>query len=182
MNKQIALAFATLVVSGAAAAQPYVAVSAGGSKVDVDCEGASTCDKSGTAFRLLGGYKFTPNLALEAGYMNFGKARFADTGLSLDLKADAFTVGGAYHADFASNWNFVARLGLASMNTKGFATVGAVSGSLSELNAQLYGGLGVGYKISKNMSLDLAMDVSKVEIEGEKSNVAAYTVGLTFGF
>ena len=157
-------------------------ISAGTSRHDVDCEGAATCDKSGTAFKLLGGYKFRPNLALEGGYMSFGKSKFADSGASLNLTVSGFGVGGAFHQDLAKDWNFVARLGLAQMKTKADATLGTASGSDSESNAQLYGGLGLGYKLNKQVSIDAAWDFSKGEYANQKGNVNAFSLGLTFDF
>jgi OmpA-OmpF porin, OOP family len=182
MKKQVLLAAAALALSGAAAAQTYGVISVGTSKHNIDCAGAATCDESGNAFKLLGGYKFNPNFAVEAGYMNFGKSRAADPGVSLDLTVDGFGIGGAFHQDFATNWNFVARLGLAQMKTKANATLGGSSGSDSESNAQLYGGLGIGYKLTKQLSVGASWDFSKAEIAGEKGNVNAYSLGLTFDF
>jgi OmpA-OmpF porin, OOP family len=182
MKKQVLLAIAALALSGAASAQTYGVISVGSSKHNLDCAGATTCDKTGTAFKLLGGYKFNPNFAVEGGYMNFGKSRAADAGDSLSLKVDGFGIGGAFHQDFATNWNFVARLGLAQIKTKASATLGGVGGSDSDSSAQLYGGLGLGYKLTKQMSIDAAWDFSKAEFAGEKGNVNAYSVGLTFAF
>jgi OmpA-OmpF porin, OOP family len=178
MKKQVLLAAAALALSGAAAAQTYGVISVGSSKHSVDCE-ASNCDKSGTAFKLLGGYKFNPNLALEAGYMSFGKSKDTFEGLDAELSVNGFGIGGAFHQDFATHWNFVARLGLAQMKTKGSLEG---FGSISDSTAQLYGGLGVGYKLTKQMSIDAAWDFSKGELEGEKGNVNAYSIGLTFAF
>lgn len=182
MKKQVLLAAAALVVSAGASAQTYAVIAAGTSKIDLDCAGAATCDDSGSAFKLLGGYKFTPNFALEGGYMSFGKAKAADPGVSLQLEVDGFGIGGAFHQDFATHWYFVARLGLAQIKTKASATAGGSSGSDNESKAQLYGGLGVGYKLTKQLSVGGAWDFTKAEIVGEKANVNAYTVGLTFDF
>src|SRR5262245_32793760 len=87
---------ALLVASAAASAQGYAVLSAGASQLDLDCAGASTCDKSGTSFKLLGGYSFAPNMAAEFGYFDFGKARAADSGASLDVKTTAFGGGIAF--------------------------------------------------------------------------------------
>jgi OOP family OmpA-OmpF porin len=182
MMKQVLLAAAALAVSGAAAAQTYGVISVGTSKQDLGCSGAATCDESGNAFKLLGGYKFNPNFALEGGYMSFGKSRAADPGVSLDLTVNGFGIGGAFHQDFATNWNFVARLGLAQMKTKAKATVSGASGTDSDSSAQLYGGLGVGYKLTKQLSVGAAWDFSKAEFAGEKADVNAYSIGLTFDF
>ena len=182
MKKQVLLAAVALALSGAAAAQTYGVIGVGTSKYDFDCTGATTCDKSGSALKLFGGYRFSPNLALEGGYMNFGKARAADTTDSLDLKVDGFGIGGAFHQDLGTNWNFVARLGLAQMKTKATATSVGLSASVSDSSAQLYGGLGLGYKLNKQMSIGGAWDFSKAEIVGEKIDVNAFTLSLTFDF
>jgi opacity protein-like surface antigen len=182
MKKQVLLAVAALALSGAAAAQTYAVVAAGTSKHDLDCAGAATCDDSGTAVKLLGGYKFNPNFAIEGGYMSFGKSKAADPGLSLNLEVDGFGIGGAFHQDFATNWNFVARLGVARMKTKARATAANLTGSDSDSSTQLYGGLGLGYKLTKQLSVGVAYDFTKAEISGEKADVSAFTLGLTFDF
>lgn len=182
MKKHILLCVAALALSGAAVAQPYGVVSAGGSRHDIDCDGFASCDKSGTAFKLLGGYKFTPNWAMEGGYFNYGKSKASDPGVSAEVKVDGFGIGGAFHQDLSPDWNFVARLGVASMKAKGTASSGAISGTVSDRKAQLYGGVGIGYKLSKSMSIDAAIDASRAELEGDKANVTAFSVGLTFGF
>jgi OmpA-OmpF porin, OOP family len=182
MKKQVLLAAAALALSSAASAQVYGVVSVGSSKIKIDCAGAATCDESGTAFKLLGGYKFTPNFAIEGGYMSFGKAKAADPGISADFTVNGFGIAGAFHQDFATNWDFVARLGLAQMKTKVNATLGSATGSDSDSSAQLYGGLGINYKLTKQLSVGAAWDFSKAEFSGEKANVNAYSLGLTFGF
>jgi OOP family OmpA-OmpF porin len=184
MKKHLLLATAALTLAGAASAQTYVAVSVGASDHDLGCGGATVCDESGTAFKLLGGYRFAPNLALEGGYMSYGKSKARDAGLGigLDTTVDGFGIGGAFHHDFTPNWNFVARLGLAQMKAKLKATSGGASGSDSDSSAQLYGGLGLGYKLNKQMSIDGAWDFSRAKYSGEKLDVSALSLGLTFSF
>jgi OmpA-OmpF porin, OOP family len=182
MKKQVLLAVAALALSSVAAAQTYGVISAGKSKHDLDCDGAATCDDSGTAFKLLGGYKFTPNFAVEGGYMSYGKTKAADTGISLNLEVDGFGIGGAFHQDFATNWNFAARLGVAQMKAKARATAGGISGSDSDSSAQPYGGLSLGYRFTKQLSLDAAWDFSRAKVAGEKVDVRALSLGLTFDF
>lgn len=175
MKKQVLLAVAALALSGAAAAQTYGVVSIGSSKVDgLDCSGTGlSCDDTGTAFKLLGGYKFMPNFALEGGYMNFGEAKVSDGVDSLKIKADAFVIGGAFHHDFSQSWNFVARLGLARVKAK---ASGAFSGS--DTSTEAYGGLGLGYRLTKQMSLDASWDFTKAGDE----DVRALSLGLTYSF
>lgn len=185
MKKQLLLAAAALAVSGAASAQVYGVVSAGVSKHDVDCAGTVSCDTSGSAFKVLGGYKFTPNVALEGGYMSFGKTKavVADVvNVNVDLNVTGIGIGAAFHQDFATNWNVVGRLGLAQMKSKVTASANGVSVSDDDSKTKLYGGLGIGYKLTKQLSLDAAWDFGQSDFQGEKSNVNALSLGLTFGF
>jgi OOP family OmpA-OmpF porin len=162
----------------ASQAEPYVAASLGSSKFDVDCEGTTSCDTRSTGLKLLGGYKFTPNFAIEGGYMDFGKASATFGGVPITLKAAGLGVGAAFHQDLSPNWNLAARLGVASINTE----ASALGDSADDSSTQLYGGLGIGYRISPKVSLDASYDFSKLEIGGEKGNVSMVGIGVTVSF
>lgn len=187
MKVQVLTALAALALSTAASAQLYGVVSAGISRLDVDCTGASSCDKSGTGIKLLGGYRFMPNLAAEVGYFDYGKAKAAAPGITGDIKNTAFGGGVAYHLDLAPSWNAVGRLGVAQVKTKISGTVsGLGSASDSDSNTALYGGLGVGYKLNRNLSIDGAWDFSKSKYNkngvDESGNINVFSVGVTYGF
>jgi OmpA-OmpF porin, OOP family len=160
-------------------ADPYVAASLGSSKLDDDCAGTIACDTRSTGLKVLGGYKFTPNFAIEGGYLDFGKAKATlANGVPFTLKVNGLGVGAAFHQDLNQDWNLVGRLGVASLK----AEVGVPGGSAEDTNAQLYGGLGVGYRITPKMSIDASYDFSKAEFRGGKSNVNMLGVGLTVSF
>jgi len=74
-SQRLVVALAAATLAGLASAQGYAGIGIGQSRAKFDCTGADTCDKTGNAFRLYGGYQFTPNLALEAAYYDQGKAR-----------------------------------------------------------------------------------------------------------
>lgn len=190
MKTQILTALAALTLSTAASAQFYGGASVGISRFSADCSGTSTCDKTDTAFKLMGGYKFTPLVAAEVGYFDFGKSKASLGSVNSDLKLNGFGIGAAFHADFASNWTGVARLGVAQMKTKLTGRQGAVSLSESDNNATLYGGLGVGYRLNKQTTIDGAWDFSKAKFNknffgvpiDDSSSVNALSVGVTFSF
>lgn len=184
---QTALGAVLLVTSAAVSAQVYGVISAGTSRISLDCTGAAACDKTGNSFKLLGGYKFSPNLAAELGYFDFGKAKASDSVLAGSVKTTAFGGGVAFHQDLTPAWRFVGRLGIAQVKTKIDATlVGVGSASDSDNNVQPYFGVGVGYKLNKDMSVDLAWDATKSKYSkngaSTSGNVNAYSIGLTFGF
>lgn len=188
MKKHLLVALAVLSLSAVASAQTvYGVVSAGASKSSFDCLGAPSCDKSDTAFKLMGGYKFMPNVAAEIGYFDFGKQKLSGGGASLEYKNSAFGIGVAYLQDIAADWNFVGRVGVAQMKTKVSGSApGFGSASDSDNNTTLYAGLGVGYKLSKTVSIDGAFDFSRGKFNkdgaNESGSVSALSLGLTFGF
>lgn len=187
MKKHSLIGLAALAICTAAAAQPYAVVSAGSARMNVDCTGVASCDKSDTAFKLLGGYRFAPTWAVEFGYFDFGKARAADAGVALEITNSALGVGVAFHQDLGTDWNAVARLGAARVKTKISGSVsGLGSASDSDNNVAAYGGLGVGYKLSPKVSLDLAWDFTRSQFKkdglDETGNLNAVSLGLTFSF
>lgn len=159
-------------------AEPYVVASLGSSKLDVSCAGTTACDTRGTGLKLLGGYKFTPNFAIEGGYLDFGKATSTVDGVDLTLKTSGVGVGAAFHQGLSPDWNLVARLGVASLKTDASIRIG----SIDETHTQVYGGLGIGYNITPKVSLDASYDFSKLEVVGQKGNVSVLGVGLTASF
>lgn len=169
--KKAIVGIAVSLLAGVSAASPYVSASAGSSTVDA-CEGASNCDDGSTGFKILGGFKFNPNMAIEGGYFDFGKA----SSLGDTFKVNGFGVGGAFHFDVNSDFGVVARLGVANMKGEASAS------SSSETSTQLYGGLGLGYKVAPNWSVDAAYDFSKAKFAGEKVDAHMFSVGVTFGF
>ena len=184
MMKKIAIAIAAIasMTASTAFADAYIGGGIGQGHVNLDCEGAATCKTTNTGYKIFGGYKFTPNIAGEVTYFDFGKARAADPGLSLDLKATGFGLGVAFLGDFAPQWSGVARLGIASNKVKASATLGSLAGSDSETSTNAYAGFGIGYEISKGLALTGAIDFTRAKISGESGNLRLVTVGLTYGF
>lgn len=168
--KKAIVGLAVLLLACTSYASPYVSISAGSSTVDA-CNGAANCDDGSTGFKLLGGYKLNPNVAVEGGYFDFGKASSGGA----TLKANGFGVGGAFHYDVNSDFGVVGRLGVAAMKAD-------ASASSSESSAQIYGGLGLGYKVAPAWSVDAAYDFSKIEFGNDKFNVHMFSVGVTFAF
>lgn len=179
----LAVAAASSMFAGAAFAEGgYVGGAIGQGYTNLDCSGAATCNRSDTGAKVFGGYQFDKNLAAEVTYFDFGKARAADSGVSLDLSSSAVGVGLALMGEFAPQWSGVARLGVASVRMKGDATVSSLSGSTSESNTKAYAGLGIGYEVAKGLSLTAAIDISRGEIVGESMSLRLVSVGLSYGF
>jgi len=72
--KKVASAVLLALAMGGAHAQVYIEGALGATNLDADCDGVVSCDNNDTGLKLIGGYKVNPNLAVEFGYLNFGKA------------------------------------------------------------------------------------------------------------
>lgn len=182
MNKIIlAIAALSTLSANTAFAQTYVGGAIGQGHVNLDCAGVASCDKSDTGYKIFGGYKFTPNVAGEVTYFDFGKAQASDNGASASIKGTGLGLGVAYFGDFAPQWSGVARLGIASNRVKVDTTpTSSFVGSESSTNAYL--GFGIGYEISKGLQLTGALDFSRAKYQGTSGNIRLATVGLTYGF
>src|SRR5260221_5088440 len=95
-------AIAVLAVTASAFALPaaaqmnmsafYVGGSLGQSKFKNSCTGLPaglSCDEKDTAWRILAGYQFNPNIAAAIGYHNFGQTKTSRGGIDMKDKASA---------------------------------------------------------------------------------------------
>jgi hypothetical protein len=131
MNRTARLA-STLVAAAAAggttvmaAEGPYVGAGILQSRFDSDHFSVEDVDKDDISWKILGGYKFTPNLGVEAAYTDFGKsdAPSLAVGGPFEAKADAISVFGVGSWPVGPLDLFV-KVGAARIDAKG--NVGAV--------------------------------------------------------
>lgn len=172
--KKIANALLCVSMLGAAAAHAE-GLSVGGSLASTkwkgdDIGGLST-DKSATGGKIYGGYSFTPNFGLEAGYATFGKYKSA----AGSVKADGF------YADA------VGTLPLGN----GFSALGRVGVFNGKLDSSLAGddrgtsykvGAGVQYDFDPKLGIRGEWERYRFDALGAKSNADMYSVGLNYKF
>jgi OmpA-OmpF porin, OOP family len=182
-----AIFLAGLMLCGAALAQGYVGVSAGQAKVDVDCSGTLTCDDTDNAYKIFGGYMFTPNYGIEGAYYNQGKVRqtFSDPDLG-DVRAEFKGDGlGLYAIGVLpfDRLSLFAKLGIVSSKIKLNAT-SSVLGSFSDSDRSTKAAfaLGAGYEFTKNIGARLEFERMRVEFEGDKVDVDLISVGVLYRF
>jgi OOP family OmpA-OmpF porin len=187
--KKIFLAIAaltSLATTSAFADGGYIGGAVGQSHFNADCSGTTNCKNNDTGYKLFGGYKFSPNMAAEVSYFDYGKITagvpLGGTVFNVQIKGSGVGLGVAFMGDFAPQWSGVARVGIASNRTKVSATGGGFSGADSETKATAYAGLGVGYALTKEMKIDAALDFSNLKYSGQTANVRLLSVGLTYAF
>lgn len=163
-------------------AHAYVGVAAGLSHMSVDCSGSTSCDKTDTGGKLVAGYRFANGFGLEAGYINFGKARGADATSSAELKPTALMLGGAFALPLGNEWGMNFRLGAARVKTKVEASFGTARATESQTRTKAYAGVGLTYAISSAVNLELAVDSTQGQLNDEKGTLQLVSVGATFAF
>ena len=165
--------------SRAAETAGYLLAAGGSSHQNNDCSGLSSCDNTGNAFKVVGGYRFGNGLAMEAVSYDFGKATARLQGLTLQVKAKAVGIGAAVYAELAPNWVATVRLGIASVKMKANANNGF---SASEDSTNAYAGLAIAYHFTPAVSAELGFDSTKGKLLGETGNISAVTVGVGVKF
>lgn len=186
MFKKFMVAAAATVIAASASAEGYVGGAFGVSKLDFDCAETLSCDTSDTVWKLYGGYKINPGVAVEAGYVNFGETKysyaFAGDAVQGKLSASAFTVGVAVHGDMTPKFSAVGRIGLAMVKAELTESLGSLSVSESDTNARVYLGVGVAYAVTPEVKVTADLDFTDVKLDGETGNVRALNVGLMYKF
>jgi opacity protein-like surface antigen len=195
MNKRVLAiaAAASLMLSTGAFAQGYLGFSAGATKLHDSCEGTLTCDTTDTGGKVFAGYKFLPYLGAEVIYFDFGKAKgtvdLGEGGIAaFDVKTTAVGAGVLLTGTFAETWTGSARLGVAQVKVNVGGSYEGISGLFKPRSTQGYLGLGVGYLVTRNLSIDAAYDYTRARIESSTAdfsatdNVSLYSIGLTYTF
>jgi len=150
----------------------YAGGSVGQSSTSLDT--ATLSKKSDTAFSLLGGYKMSQNLGIEAAYVNLGKVSTAAWSADLSAVAVTAVVAIPVYTDFA----FYGKLGFARTSF-GYATGGI---SVSRTTATF--GLGGQFKIDPNLGVRVGWDRYAVgdAIAAPSGNSDLFAVGVVFKF
>lgn len=182
---QALAAAAVMCLAAPASAQFYGGLGAGPSRIDIDCAGADTCDRTDTGYKLYGGWELAGPFAVEALYLDWGRARASATPVeappaSLSTRVRGLGLAGVYIARFG--WGTcVARLGVASNRARTTVTLGTDSASDSfNHTAPLYG-FGCFYPITPGVAISADLDFSRAKYTAQdKANLRLFSVGLRF--
>lgn len=156
--------------------------------------GLSASDSgSDNKWRLQGGYRFNPNLAVEAGYIDFGKARYtaAYSGGSAQgsLKAGGVDVVGLVGLPLNDSFSVFAKAGVVAASVKSRLAASApatlASGDATTHVVRPLLGVGALYKLSDHV--DLRADYDHVSGLGKsdktgKMNANLFSLGMAYNF
>lgn len=183
--KTMALLAVALAVSGSAwAADGYFEADVGNGHVQTDCSGSTDCSTRATGWKLLGGMKLTPSIALEGMYTDYGHARGTakidgKTYYNAENKVTAFGAGAAYNWAFAPDWLLTGRAGLAINRSK--ITAASTSSTYTQSKLFPYFGVGAGYQVGTSTTVVIGADFSRAYNSDTHPNLQLYTIGLRWG-
>lgn len=194
--RKIVLACCLAVSTGATMAQTYVSARVGVTEFGIDCEGASTCDKSDAGYQFNVGYKFTPQVAAELGYVNFGKVHatgylygyvggyyfYSPTYMTVDMDMTGWTAAVALRAPVSPVLSGVLRLGVATITVDSQVSLAGSARTVSETKANPYLGLGLEYAFSKNIKGTLSADFTQFQLSGQTGDVRMLSIGAQYDF
>lgn len=176
-------AAAALLGTGHAMAQAYVGGAIGFSQLDGACDDiGDSCDDEDTGFKVFGGYKFTPNFALEANYIHFGEATASGFGLSGEVEGTSLGLGVAGFFDFTPSLTGVARVGFASNKADATVRGPGFSSSDDASKTKPYFGVALGYKLMPNLTIEGGVDFTTFEYEDGEADARLISVGLRYNF
>jgi OmpA-OmpF porin, OOP family len=127
----------------------YAGASVGQSKSD--CNGGGSCDDKDTAYRIFGGYKFHPNIAVEGGYAPLGETSASLGALgNVTAEANAWDIEGVGSWGLGNNFSVFGKLGFYNAEVK----LGGIASGKKTTTDLLYG-LGGQYDFNRNLGLRL---------------------------
>lgn len=193
--KKIAVAGLLTAMMAAASAQVYVGGAIGQARINLSCADFDAgCDRTDTGHKLYVGYKLNPLVALEAAYVDFGKATRGYTDSYYDgfawrdmvvqqrVEASGALLGAAFRYATHPQLSLVGRVGLSFLKTKGASNSVAENTSASDDSVKPYLGLGVEFAVNKNLRITADADFTTVELNGSSGSVRLLGMGLQYGF
>lgn len=164
------------------AADLYVLGAVGASKWNTEDVAGVSIDKSDTGYKLGLGAQFSPNLAVEGGYANLGKAKLSGAGGSGSIKGNGLFVDLVGLLPLSSEVNAFAKLGVFNGHAKVHAT--GLAGVLNESDSgtDVKFGLGLSYAVSKTVQVRGEWERYRFKVWGDKGDVDLLSVGVTVGF
>ena len=167
----------------------YVGGGMGQSRGDDVCDGISNCNDTDIAWKLFGGYRFTQNIAIEAGYVDFGEYTGKVNTIIGTVKAKAEVSGFTAHIvgtlPLHERISLIARLGTiyADVDVKGSA--GGFNAHGDDQSFSFAGGVGAEVAITEQLfaraEYELFKDLGDDDETGE-SDIYLASASLVFRF
>lgn len=131
----------------------YVGVGAGQSRTDF-CDDfgipGPNCDDKDTGIKIFGGYNFTQNFGLEAGWIDLGEVKVSGPGGSASVEVDGFQFAAVGTYPINPQFSIFGKIGVYMWDASLKSTIGV---SASDDGTDLMFGAGVGWNFTPNLTL-----------------------------
>jgi OOP family OmpA-OmpF porin len=152
MKKVILAVLVALSAASAMAQNAYVGASVGRAEQKAEVGPYGFKDKS-NAFKVFGGYQFTQNIGLEAGYVKFNEAEVSGNGASLSAEPKTFYTAVTGTLPINEQLSAFAKVGAANTRTTVTGTINGVSYSDKTTETSAMFGLGLSYAFTPTVSV-----------------------------
>ncbi len=144
----------------------------------------ATEDRSSTGYKVLVGYQFNPNLAIEGAFQNLGKYTFSAAGSSAVLKNQGVSVAAVGFLPVATDFSLIGKAGIVMSRFKGSASAPGFSLTDSETKSSLMLGFGAEYNLTSAVAIRGEYEYfGKPEIIlGGKTKTDLLSVGVLYRF
>lgn len=181
--RKLAVVIGLILAPLTAHAQGFVELSIGQAKTDIGGLPGWSTDGSDSTWAIGGGFMFSPNVGLEAGYRSLGElsARSVSGGNLLSVVAD---VGGFYGGvlgklPVTERLSLAGRVGLLAWEADGTGSVNGVPVVREELDGtDLYFGVGAAYAV--NRSFELGVGWTRFDVDGDDADTLELKLRFSF--
>lgn len=188
MKKSLStLAAVAALLACPAAFSQYLGFGVGPSRIDINCAGATTCDKTDTGFKVYGGWNLPGPLALEAVYFDWGKAESTSVPVGggtseLKTRVRGLGAGVAFFIPLAAV-QCVARLGVATNRAETTTTLNGVGSSGNFNRTSPYYGTGCAWGFAPTWWLTGEADFSRAKYTAQdNADLRLFTLGIRHSF
>jgi OmpA-OmpF porin, OOP family len=179
----IALSGALAATQASAQAQDmgfYIGGAIGQAELKGACDGlpaGTSCDDKDSAWKVLGGYQFNRNLAVELGYANLGEASASLAGVTANVEVTAWDLVAVGSFPIVDKFSVYGKLGMFRSEAEGTSNVGA---SADDSETGFTFGLGLRYDFTRNLGVRLEWQ-RYTEVD-EDTDVNLMSVGVIWRF
>ena len=162
----------------------FVGGSVGTTRYDI-CDqlvsaGATSCDDQNTGFKIFGGYKFNRYLAVEGGYVDFGKTYAYSTGpgVTTDVLVNAYYASGILAIPVAGRASLFGKVGGEFWEGEVNGATPTASAKATDSGTGLMYGAGASFELSDR--LGMRGEWERYDVDG--NDVDLVSVGIEFMF
>jgi opacity protein-like surface antigen len=171
--------------SESASGAQWVALSAGAAQAQLDCDGATNCDRNAPAWKLSYGRLLAPNWGFQVEMLQHQDARVTAPSGGASTTGNFNTRGAALYGlaiGETDRWSYWGKAGVTILESRGTPGVAQIAQDDKETNARVGLGLGVGLRLTPQLQARLEYDRLRNELLGRNVDIDLWTIGLAARF